>query len=51
MILIGLNTDDAKKIGLPHAQAIKSLTKGVTYEYSISDFLRDVKGVFDDTFS
>ena len=40
-----------QKIGLPHVQDNKSLAQGVTYEYSIADFLVDVKSVFDDTFS
>ena len=45
---------NAKKIGSPH---VRGTPKGVAlayskaYAYSIADFLQDVKGVFDDTFS
>lgn len=50
-----LSSVNAKKIGSPAAQVGKKTTTpagGITYfTYSIADFLQDVKGVFDDTFS
>ena len=45
---------NAKKIDSPNAQVAKNsvaLTHGRVYTYSIAQFLQDVKGVFDDTFS
>lgn len=45
---------NAKKIDSPNAQVAKNsvaLTHGRVYGYSIAQFLEDVNGVFDDTFS
>ena len=45
---------NAKKIDSPNAQVAKNsvaLTHGRVYTYNIAQFLKDVKGVFDDTFS
>ena len=54
-ILGTLTSTNAKKIGSPAVQVGKktiTLAGGRThFEYSIADFLQDVKGVFDDTFS
>lgn len=54
-ILGTLTSTNAKKIGSPAVQVgnkTKTLAGGRTYfRYSIADFLQDVKGVFDDTFS
>ena len=54
-VLGKLYATNAKKIGSPTGQGDinnnVALASGKTYVYSIADFLQDVKGVFDDTFS
>ncbi len=53
-ILGKLYATNAKKISTPTVRGVKkgvALADGDAYEYSIADFLQDVKGVFDDTFS
>ena len=46
---------NAKKISLPTGRGMAkrnvALPSGETYLYNIADFLQDVKGIFDDTFS
>lgn len=52
MEIVGrLTSTNAKKIDRPTGQGITPLTSGAAYAYSVADFLQDVKGVFDDTFS
>lgn len=52
-VLGKLHAANAKKISPPNARGgnAVALTHGGTYTYSIADFLQNVKGVFDDTFS
>ncbi len=53
-ILGKLHAINAKKIGSPQARVTQkgvALTSSVAYTYKISQFLEDVKTVFDDTFS
>lgn len=53
-VLGRLTSVNAKKIDSPNVQVNKnvdSLAYGRAYRYNIADFLNDVKGVFDNTFS